>query len=64
MALETCECRRACRRAQLYLCSADRYRRAVLRMRLGAEAARRNPAEVSVSLLIPTFVHDDLPIAR
>ena len=48
----------------LYLCSVDRYRRAVPRMRLGAEAVRRSPADVSVSLLIPTFIHDDLPIAR
>jgi alkanesulfonate monooxygenase SsuD/methylene tetrahydromethanopterin reductase-like flavin-dependent oxidoreductase (luciferase family) len=48
----------------LYLCSVDRYRRAVVRMRRGAEAAGRNPADVSVSLLIPTFVHDDLPTGR
>ena len=65
MALETCEAAGAhADGLMLYLCSVDRYRRAVARMRRGAEAARRNPADVSVSLLIPTFVHDDLPIAR
>ena len=65
MALETCEAAGAhADGLMLYLCSVDRYQRAVARMRRGAEAARRNPADVSVSLLIPTFVHDDLPIAR
>jgi alkanesulfonate monooxygenase SsuD/methylene tetrahydromethanopterin reductase-like flavin-dependent oxidoreductase (luciferase family) len=65
MALETCEAAGAhADGLMLYLCSVDRYRRAVARMRRGAEAARRNPVNVSVSLLIPTFVHDDLPIAR
>ena len=65
MALETCEA--AGRHADglmLYLCSADRYGRAVARMRRGADAAGRDPEEVSVSLLIPTFLHDDLSVAR
>ena len=34
-----------------------------LRACSGAEGAGRNPADVSVILLVPTFVHDDLPIA-
>src|SRR5262245_46285098 len=65
MALETCEA--AGRHADglmLYLCSRDRYRRAVARMGRGAAAAGRSPADVAVSLLIPAFVHDDLGIAR
>jgi alkanesulfonate monooxygenase SsuD/methylene tetrahydromethanopterin reductase-like flavin-dependent oxidoreductase (luciferase family) len=65
MALETCEAAGAhADGLMLYLCSRDRYRRAVDRMRRGATAAGREPAEVAVSLLIPTFVHDDLPVAR
>lgn len=65
MALETCEA--AGRHADglmLYLCTTDRYRRAVERMRRGAEAAGRRAADVSVSLLVPTFLHDDLAVAR
>jgi alkanesulfonate monooxygenase SsuD/methylene tetrahydromethanopterin reductase-like flavin-dependent oxidoreductase (luciferase family) len=65
MALETCEAAGAhADGLMLYLCSRDRYRRAVGRMRRGAEAMRRNPADIAVSLLIPTFVHDDLATAR
>jgi alkanesulfonate monooxygenase SsuD/methylene tetrahydromethanopterin reductase-like flavin-dependent oxidoreductase (luciferase family) len=48
----------------LYLCSPERYQRAVDRMRRGAVAAQRDPADVSVSVLIPAFVHGDLPTAR
>ena len=65
MALETCEA--AGQHADglmLYLCSTDRYRRAVQRMRRGAAAANRSPDQVAVSVLIPSFVHDDLAIAR
>jgi alkanesulfonate monooxygenase SsuD/methylene tetrahydromethanopterin reductase-like flavin-dependent oxidoreductase (luciferase family) len=65
MALETCEA--AGRHADglmLYLCTAERYRRATARMRQGAEAARRDPATIAVSLLIPTFIHRDLSTAR
>src|SRR5262245_9472531 len=65
MALETCEA--AGRHADglmLYLCSRERYRRAMERMGRGATAAGRRPGDVEVSLLIPAFVHDDLPIAR
>jgi len=65
MALETCEAAGAhADGLMLYLCSKERYRRAVERMRRGAEAAGRSPAEVAPSLLIPTFLHDELPVAR
>ena len=65
MALETCEA--AGRHADglmLYLCAPERYRQAVDRMRRGALAAKRDPAEVSVSVLVPAFVDDDLTTAR
>ena len=65
MALETCEA--AGRHADglmLYLCAPERYRAAVDRMRRGAIAANRDPAEVSVSVLVPAFVDDDLTTAR
>ena len=65
MALETCQAAGVhADGLMLYLCTRDRYRRAVERMRRGAEAAGRNPAAIAPSLLIPTFVHDDLPVAR
>jgi len=65
MALETCEA--AGRHADglmLYLCSTDRYRRAVERMRRGAAATNRSADQVAVSVLIPSFLHDDLATAR
>jgi alkanesulfonate monooxygenase SsuD/methylene tetrahydromethanopterin reductase-like flavin-dependent oxidoreductase (luciferase family) len=65
MALETCEAAGAhADGLMLYLCSPERYQRAVDRMRRGAVAAKRDPADVSVSVLIPAFVHDDLATAR
>jgi 5,10-methylenetetrahydromethanopterin reductase len=65
MALETCEAAGAhADGLMLYLCSRERYRRAVERMRRGADAMKRNPADIAVGVLIPTFVHDDLPTAR
>lgn len=65
MALETCEAAGAhADGLMLYLCSRERHRRAVERMRRGAKAMRRDPADIAVSVLIPTFVHDDLPTAR
>ncbi|HXJ78567.1 MAG TPA: LLM class flavin-dependent oxidoreductase [Candidatus Methylomirabilis sp.] len=65
MALETCEAAGAhADGLMLYLCSRMRYRRAVERMRRGAESMRRNPADIAVSVLIPTFVHEDLAAAR
>jgi alkanesulfonate monooxygenase SsuD/methylene tetrahydromethanopterin reductase-like flavin-dependent oxidoreductase (luciferase family) len=48
----------------LYLCAPERYQQAVERMRRGAVAAKRDPAEVSVSVLISAFLHDDLALAR
>ena len=65
MALETCEA--AGRHADglmLYLCTTERYRRATARMRKGAEAAKRDRAAIAVSVLIPTFIHQDLSTAR
>ena len=65
VALETCEA--AGRHADglmLYLCAPERYRAAVDRMRRGAIAGNRDPAEVSVSVLVPAFVDDDLTTAR
>jgi alkanesulfonate monooxygenase SsuD/methylene tetrahydromethanopterin reductase-like flavin-dependent oxidoreductase (luciferase family) len=65
MALETCEA--AGQHADglmLYLCTRDRYRRAVERMQRGARAAGRSPDAVRVSLLVPAFIHDDLSAAR
>lgn len=65
MALETCEAAGAhADGLMLYLCTRDRYRRAVERMRRGTETHGRSPADVAVSLLIPTFVHDDMATAR
>jgi alkanesulfonate monooxygenase SsuD/methylene tetrahydromethanopterin reductase-like flavin-dependent oxidoreductase (luciferase family) len=65
MALETCEAAGAhADGLMLYLCSRDRYRRALERMRRGAEAMQRDPAGIAVSVLIPAFVHDDLATAR
>jgi alkanesulfonate monooxygenase SsuD/methylene tetrahydromethanopterin reductase-like flavin-dependent oxidoreductase (luciferase family) len=65
MALETCEAVGAhADGLMLYLCSRERYHRAVERVRRGAETMARTPADIAVSLLIPTFVHDDLPTAR
>jgi alkanesulfonate monooxygenase SsuD/methylene tetrahydromethanopterin reductase-like flavin-dependent oxidoreductase (luciferase family) len=65
MALETCEAAGThADGLMLYLCSRERYGRAVARMRRGAEAMSRDPAGIAVSLLIPVFVHDDLGVAR
>jgi alkanesulfonate monooxygenase SsuD/methylene tetrahydromethanopterin reductase-like flavin-dependent oxidoreductase (luciferase family) len=33
-------------------------------MRRGALTAKRNPDDISVSVLIPAFLHDDLALAR
>jgi alkanesulfonate monooxygenase SsuD/methylene tetrahydromethanopterin reductase-like flavin-dependent oxidoreductase (luciferase family) len=65
MALETCEAAGAhADGLMLYLCAPERYHRAVERMRRGAAAAKRDAADVSVSVLVPAFVHDDLAPAR
>jgi alkanesulfonate monooxygenase SsuD/methylene tetrahydromethanopterin reductase-like flavin-dependent oxidoreductase (luciferase family) len=65
MALETCEA--AGRHADglmLYLCAPERYRSAVERMRRGALEAKRDPADVVVSVLVPVFVDGNLAAAR
>ncbi|HUM14983.1 MAG TPA: LLM class flavin-dependent oxidoreductase [Candidatus Nitrosotalea sp.] len=65
MALETCEAAGAhADGLMLYLCAKDRFRRAVQRMQRGAETMGRNAADIAVSLLIPAFLHEDLPTAR
>jgi alkanesulfonate monooxygenase SsuD/methylene tetrahydromethanopterin reductase-like flavin-dependent oxidoreductase (luciferase family) len=65
MALETCAAAGAhADGLMLYLNTPARYRRAVERFRQAAAAAGRDAAGLAVSLLIPTFVHDDLPTAR
>src|SRR5262245_54584417 len=65
MALQTCEAAGAhADGLMLYLCAPERYHQAVERMRRGAVAAKRNPDEISVSVLIPAFLHDDLALAR
>jgi len=65
MALQTCEAAGAhADGLMLYLCAPERYRQAVERMRRGAVAAKRDPDDVSVSVLIPAFIHDDLALAR
>jgi alkanesulfonate monooxygenase SsuD/methylene tetrahydromethanopterin reductase-like flavin-dependent oxidoreductase (luciferase family) len=65
MALETCQAAGAhADGLMLYLCSRQRYRRAVERMQRGAEGAGRNPSDIAVSVLIPTFLDDDLSAAR
>ena len=48
----------------LYVATPDRYRAAVERMARGAAKAGRRAEDVSVSLLIPTFLSDDHAAAR
>jgi len=65
MALETCAA--AGMHADglmLYINTAARYRRAVERFRRAAREAGRDADRLPVSLLIPTFIHDDLATAR
>jgi alkanesulfonate monooxygenase SsuD/methylene tetrahydromethanopterin reductase-like flavin-dependent oxidoreductase (luciferase family) len=65
MALETCAAAGAhADGLMLYLNTPARYQRAVTRFRRAAAAAGRDPAGLSVSLLIPTFIHEDLATAR
>jgi alkanesulfonate monooxygenase SsuD/methylene tetrahydromethanopterin reductase-like flavin-dependent oxidoreductase (luciferase family) len=47
-----------------YLASAPRLQQATARMQRGAQQAGRDPQLLTVSLLIPTFLSDDLPAAR
>jgi alkanesulfonate monooxygenase SsuD/methylene tetrahydromethanopterin reductase-like flavin-dependent oxidoreductase (luciferase family) len=65
MALETAEAAGAhADGLMLYLCAPQRYAIAVDRMRRGAAAAGRDPNDVRVSVLIPTFLDDDVATAR
>lgn len=50
--------------AMLYLCTPERVRTAVERMRRGAAKAGRNPDEVEITLGIPVYLSDDLEGAR
>ncbi len=65
MALETCVAAGAqADGLMLYINTPARYRRAVERFRRAATEAGRDPDALPVSLLVPTFIHDDLPTAR
>jgi alkanesulfonate monooxygenase SsuD/methylene tetrahydromethanopterin reductase-like flavin-dependent oxidoreductase (luciferase family) len=65
MALETCAAAGThADGLMLYINTAARYQRAVERFRRAAKEAGRDPDTLPVSLLIPTFIHDDLPTAR
>jgi len=65
MALETCAAAGThADGLMLYINTAARYQRAVERFRRAAKEAGRRPDTLPVSLLIPTFLHDDLPTAR
>jgi alkanesulfonate monooxygenase SsuD/methylene tetrahydromethanopterin reductase-like flavin-dependent oxidoreductase (luciferase family) len=65
MALETCAAAGAhADGLMLYINTPTRYRRAVDRFRAAATAAGRDPGALPVSLLVPTFIHDDVATAR
>jgi alkanesulfonate monooxygenase SsuD/methylene tetrahydromethanopterin reductase-like flavin-dependent oxidoreductase (luciferase family) len=65
MALETCAAAGThADGLMLYINTTARYRRAVERFRRAAKEAGRDPDTLPVSLLVPTFIHDDLPTAR
>jgi alkanesulfonate monooxygenase SsuD/methylene tetrahydromethanopterin reductase-like flavin-dependent oxidoreductase (luciferase family) len=65
MALETCAAAGVhADGLMLYINTPARYRRAVERFLRAASEAGRDGARLPVSLLVPTFIHDDLPTAR
>ena len=65
MALETCAAAGAhADGLMLYINTPARYRRAAERFRQAAKDAGRDPDTLPVSLLIPTFIHEDLATAR
>ena len=65
MALETCAAAGAhADGLMLYINTPARYRRAVERFRQAASLVGRDAARLPVSLLIPTFIHEDLATAR
>ncbi len=47
-----------------YLASPERFRQVMQRAQQSAEMAGRDPRAVTMSLLMPTFLHDDLGEAR
>jgi alkanesulfonate monooxygenase SsuD/methylene tetrahydromethanopterin reductase-like flavin-dependent oxidoreductase (luciferase family) len=65
MALETCAAAGVhADGLMLYINSPARYHRAVERFQQAATEAGRDPRRLPVSLLVPTFIDDDLPTAR
>jgi alkanesulfonate monooxygenase SsuD/methylene tetrahydromethanopterin reductase-like flavin-dependent oxidoreductase (luciferase family) len=65
MALETCAAAGVhADGLMLYINTPTRYRRAVERFQQAAAGAGRDPGRLPVSLLVPTFMDDDLPAAR
>jgi alkanesulfonate monooxygenase SsuD/methylene tetrahydromethanopterin reductase-like flavin-dependent oxidoreductase (luciferase family) len=65
MALETCAAAGVhADGLMLYINTPARYRRAVECFRRAATEAGRDAARLPVSLLIPTFIHDDVAVAR
>jgi alkanesulfonate monooxygenase SsuD/methylene tetrahydromethanopterin reductase-like flavin-dependent oxidoreductase (luciferase family) len=65
MALETCAAAGAhADGLMLYINTPARYHRSVERFRRAATEAGRDEARLPVSLLIPTFIHDDVAVAR
>jgi alkanesulfonate monooxygenase SsuD/methylene tetrahydromethanopterin reductase-like flavin-dependent oxidoreductase (luciferase family) len=65
MALETCAAAGVhADGLMLYINTPARYRRAVDRFRRAAAEAGRGPEALPVSLLVPTFLHDDVATAR
>jgi alkanesulfonate monooxygenase SsuD/methylene tetrahydromethanopterin reductase-like flavin-dependent oxidoreductase (luciferase family) len=65
MALETCAAAGAhADGLMLYINTPARYRAAVERFRRAATEAGRDASGLPVSLLIPTFIHDDVAVAR
>jgi alkanesulfonate monooxygenase SsuD/methylene tetrahydromethanopterin reductase-like flavin-dependent oxidoreductase (luciferase family) len=65
MALETCAAAGAhADGLMLYINSPARYHRAVERFQQAAAEAGRDPRRLPVSLLVPTFIDDDLSTAR
>jgi alkanesulfonate monooxygenase SsuD/methylene tetrahydromethanopterin reductase-like flavin-dependent oxidoreductase (luciferase family) len=65
MALETCAAAGVhADGLMLYINSPARYHRAVERFQQAAAEAGRDPRRLPVSLLVPTFIDDDLPTAR
>jgi alkanesulfonate monooxygenase SsuD/methylene tetrahydromethanopterin reductase-like flavin-dependent oxidoreductase (luciferase family) len=65
MALETCAAAGVhADGLMLYINTSARYRRAVERFRVAAREAGRDADRLPVSLLVPTFIHDDLATAR